>query len=171
MSDPYREAGKQGPTPNLPPVAELKFNELYQVLRARGGYEVVSRTEGPTQLRLLGRVPSELMDSWKVVMHHLLNLSERSSWSIDISKQYFLRHGKLVYGWRTIIQGPDVSSRLSEISDAIRNAPRAKVIIEEQRLVGVSANRNSPKGGKGAQGVLTAVVGPMAIAAQRAGGG
>lgn len=145
--------------------------EFAQMLKMRSGFELVSHTDTPNQVRMLGRVPNNMMESWKVIMHRLLTESERSSWSVDISKQYFLRHSRLVYGWRIILQGQDVGSRLPELSEVVSNAPRAKVIVEEQRLYGASANRNAPRGGKGAQGVLTAVVGPMAIAAQRSSGG
>jgi len=156
---------------NQEPQTIPAISSLSQTLKMRSGYELVSCSEAPNQVRILGRVPGEMMDTWKVMMSALLDASERASWNIDISKQYFKRQGHLVFGWRIILQGQDVADRLLEVCEVVSNAPRAKVVVEEQRLYGASANRNAPRGGKGAQGVLTAVVGPMAIAAQRSGGG
>ncbi len=148
----------------------MNFAELVRVLKMRGGFDLVSQSVTENQLRILGRVPKDMMNAWLVVIHQLLGRSETASWSVDISKQYFLRNGKVLYGWRIIIQAQQVEGHLGAICEAISNTPRPKVIVEEQRLYGASSNRNSPKGGKGAQGVLSAVVGPMAIAQQMAGG-
>jgi hypothetical protein len=85
---------------------------------------------------------------------------------VDISKQYFLRNERVLFGWRLIFQGEGVAEHLPKICEAVSNAPRAKAVVEEQPLAGARGDRNAPRGGKGAQGVLGAVVGPMAIAQQ-----
>lgn len=147
----------------------MNFAELVRVLKMRGGFDVVNQSVTTNQIRILGRVPKDMMNAWLVIIHHMLSHSEAASWSVDISKQYFLRNGRVLFGWRVIFQGEQIEQHLPMICEAISNTPRPKVIIEEQRLHGASANRNSPRGGKGAQGVLTAVVGPMAVAQQMAG--
>lgn len=149
----------------------MNLVELTRLLKLRGGYELVNHNATPTQIRMLGRVPKEMMGSWLLVAHRLLSVSEGAAWSVDISKQYFLRSNRILFAWRIILQGEDLDAQMIALCEAISNAPRPKTIVEEQRLYGASPDRNMPRGGKGAQGVLTAVVGPMAIAQQRAGGG
>lgn len=149
----------------------MNLAEFVRLLKMRGGFELVNHNSTVNQVRILGRVPKESMNSWLVIIHQLLKLSESSSWSADISKQYFLRQGRVLFGWRVILQGENVEGYMGVLCEAVSNAPRPKVILEEQRLYGASPDRNAPRGGKGAQGVLTAVVGPMAIAQQRAMGG
>jgi hypothetical protein len=83
---------------------------------------------------------------------------------VDISKQYFLRNDQVVFGWRLIFQG-DLVTNMADMVQSIINAPRPRAILEEQALPGVRGDRNSPgASGKGAQGVLKAAVGPMAVA-------
>lgn len=148
----------------------MTLAELVNILKMRGGFDLVNHQADEKQIRMLGRVPKQMMNSWLVVVHHMLSVSEKSAWNIDVSKQYFLRGGRVIFAWRLIIQADDVESKLEHICNAITNAPRAKHIIEEQPLVGARPDRNSPQHGKGAQGVLGAVVGPMAIAQQQMGG-
>ena len=148
----------------------MNFAELVRILKMRGGFDVVNHAITKNQIRVLGRVPKDMMNAWLVIIHHMLSHSEAAAWSVDISKQYFLRNGRVLFGWRLIIQGDDIEQHLPSICEALSNTPRPKVIVEEQKLYGASSNRNAPRGGKGAQGVLTAVVGPMAVAQQMAGG-
>ena len=141
-----------------------------RVLRMRGGFERVNHQATPNQLRLLGRVRNPSTNSWILMVQHLLAASEKSGgeWSIDISKQYFLRSGKVMFGWRVILQGADLMEKLPQIGQVVVGAPRARAIVEEQALPGVHGDRNAPSmsnRGKGAQSSLKATVGPMALAA------
>lgn len=147
----------------------MDLSELEQLLKMRGGFEAVNQVTGDNQIRMLGRVPNEMMKAWLVVIHQLLTLSNKSAWSADISKQYFLRGDRVLFAWRVIFQGEKIQEHLPAIAEVVTNSPRPRNTVEEQPLVGVSANRNSPKSGKGAQGVLNAVVGPMAV--RQMGGG
>lgn len=153
--------------------AQEGVESLARVLRMRGGFEMVNHQVGPTQVRMLGRVRSQSMGSWLVVANHLLTISDGGpGWSVDISKQYFRRSGKMMYAWRLIFQSEQVTERLSSIAQTVVAAPRARAIVDEQALPGVRGDRNAPSAanrGKGAQSSLKAAVGPMAVAALQRG--
>jgi len=151
----------------------MQVDDLLNQLHTRGGFELVNQSTTETQARLMGRVHRNAMGAWLILVQNLL-LRSGQGWSVDISKQYFLRDGRVVYAWRLIFQGKELERAMPDICQTIINAPRAKSVIEEQPLVGARANRNAPNAkGKGAQGVLTAAVGPMAVAQAQflAGGG
>jgi len=144
----------------------MQVDSLLQQLRGRGGFEVVNNTSTAGQVRLMGRVKREAMPGWLIIVHRLLVRSNsQKSWSVDISKQYFLRDERVVFGWRLIFQGKELEAALGDIIQSIVNAPRPRAFVEEQALAGARPNRNEPGStGKGAQGVLKAAVGPMAVA-------
>lgn len=151
----------------------MQVDDLLNQLHTRGGFELVNQNLSETQARLMGRVHKNSMGSWLILVQKLLQRSGQA-WSVDISRQYFLRDDRVVYAWRLIFQGKDLQAALPDICQTIINAPRARTFVDEQPLVGARANRNSPNAkGKGAQGVLTAAVGPMAVAQAQflAGGG
>jgi len=153
----------------------MTADDLLRVLRMRSGFEAVNHQESANQLRVLGRVQKQGVNGWLLVARQLLLASERSDWSLDVSKQYFLRGGKIMFGWRLILQGNLVAQRYEHVAQVVANAPRARAIVEEQLLPGARAgvDRNAPSlenRGKGAQGSLKAVVGPFASAALRRGG-
>ncbi len=137
------------------------LNKLHQ----RGGFEIVNRTASDKQARLMGRVPKPAMPGWLIIVQRLLLRADKAAWSVDISKQYFLRNDQVVFGWRLIFQGPELEKALPDIEQTVLNAPRVRAFVDEQVLAGASGSRNEPgPTGKGAQGVLKAAVGPMAVA-------
>ena len=145
-------------------MVEHKDNErqLFAAFEARVGFEVVSKSSTESQLRLIGRVPSQKMGDWLIIIQRLLGRSEEADWNIDISKQYFLRSGKILYGWRLIVQADEVAGHLDEIVSLVTSSPRSKKEITEIPLTGAGAHRTTLKRGKGAQSVLNASVGPLA---------
>ena len=80
--------------------------DIVATLLECAGFEVVSHSGRETQARLLGRVPRPMVPGWLIIVRHLLMQSGSQGWTVDISKQYFLRGGKVMYGWRLIFQGP-----------------------------------------------------------------
>ena len=134
--------------------------ELYNVLNQRSGFEVVNETVTDNQVRLIHRVSKGGMPNWLMVMDCLIDAAEASAWNIDLSKQYFKRNGRLIYGWRFILQAEGVLEHVPSVIAAVKGAPRARQTVEEQPLAGASANRNSLRRGKGAQNPLKARVGP-----------
>jgi hypothetical protein len=136
--------------------------QLFSAFEARVGFEVVSKSSTEGQLRLMGRVPSQRMGDWLIIIQRLLGSSEEADWNIDISKQYFLRGGKILYGWRLIVQANEVVNHLEEIVALVTSSPRSKKEITEIALTGAGVHRTTLKRGKGAQSVLNASVGPLA---------
>jgi hypothetical protein len=148
----------------------MKPDDLIRTLQMRGGFELVNQQASANQLRLLGRVSRQASNGWLLVLRQLLRAADRSPWSIDISKQYFLREDKVMYGWRVIVQAEGVAQHYADVIKVIATTPRPRAIVDEQPLPGVRGDRNAPSvsnRGKGAQGSLSAVVGPMAVAAMQ----
>lgn len=141
----------------------MKVEDLVRTLKMRGGYEVVKNTSGANRLRLLGRVPSQLMKGWLIIVQQLLVRNEQAPWDVDISRQYFLNEGKVMFGWRLIFQGESIEQHFVDIITTITNSPRPRATVEEQPLAGASASRNrqTPSSLKGAAPVGKAVVGKM----------
>jgi hypothetical protein len=113
---------------------------------------------------LIGRVPNALVKNWLIIVRQLLIRGAEAPWSVDISKSYFLRSGRVMFGWRLIFQGQDIAQHAVDMVSTITNSPRAKATIESQPLAGASANRNQQTPGslRGAAPSGSAVVGPMA---------
>ncbi len=146
---------------------------VMHALAARAGFETVNKQHGPTQLRLIGRVQRAAVGGWLLVVHRLLQSSGTKGWTADISKQYFLRDNKLVFGWRFILQGENIPQHYPAVVQLIASSPRARAVVEEQALPGASSGRNAPSlqsRGKGAQSSLNASVGPFALAQMQRGG-
>jgi hypothetical protein len=147
----------------------MQIEDLLHKLQVRGGFETVNNTGTNTQLRILGRVPKDAMNGWLIVVQRFLAASEKADWTVDVSKQYFLKNEKVVFGWRLIFQGDTVWDQIDELGKIVTNAPRPRAVVDEQPLSGANPNRNVPSAtGKGAQGVLKAAVGPVAVAQARA---
>jgi hypothetical protein len=139
-------------------------DELIKALRMRGGYEVVEKTAGANQVRLIGRVPSALVKGWLIIVRQILVRSGAAPWSADVSKSYFLRSGQVMFGWRLIFQGQGIEQYLPDIVATVVDSPRPKSTVMEQPLAGASANRNKQTPGslKGAALTGKSVVGPVA---------
>jgi hypothetical protein len=119
-------------------------------LRAKCGFEVADVTTSETTARFLGRLPKDRQGDWLLVIHRLLLDGAKRSWKIDISKSYFLRGGKLVYGWRLILQGGQPVSMLEDAINSVVAAPQtARAEITSAPLVGASIYRTQEIDGKG----------------------
>jgi hypothetical protein len=109
------------------------------------------------------------MATWLKVMEQLLTAMDTHDWNVDLSKQYFMRGEKLLYGWRVIFQGEEVAQHLDEIAKIVMSAPLAQKQLDEVPL-GASPDRNALRAGKGAQPLNKAVVGPLALKTLPTGG-
>ena len=141
----------------------MTLDDFVRALGTRIKYEVVQCTGGPKQIRLVGRVLPPDVPQWLEVVNRLLQPND--GWAIDISKQYFLKAGKTVFGWRLILQGEDINSSLDSVLQTALSAPRVQVELDEYTLAGVGADRNAASAnsrGKGAQDVNKAVIGRAA---------
>jgi hypothetical protein len=129
--------------------------DLYEALRMKAGIVPAEQTKGTNQLKLLCRLQSDRLPNWKVVMHRLKKAELDADWSVDISKVFFLKnnspHGMLVQGWRIIIKSVNLDASLADVARHVRNAPNARVELEEVALPGGGQHRNiNTAGGKGA---------------------
>lgn len=118
-------------------------DQLLQALNRRFGFETVTQSVGTKQLRVVGRVGADHKRNWLVGIQHLLTQEQSRPWSVDISRQYFLRNGVVVWGWRLIFQHEDLEALYADVISAINNAPRARFEVEEQALPGVSGQRHT----------------------------
>jgi hypothetical protein len=128
----------------------VEVRELYNALHRKSGFEVVNEANSEKQIRIIGRVTNNRMPTWLVVIQRLLIKAEEAPWSIDISKQYFLRGGKVLFGWRVILQGENIASHLDSIAEVISGAPVMKMEINEVPIQR-SAHRTQMIRGRGAQ--------------------
>jgi hypothetical protein len=149
--------------------------ELFATLRSKSGFEVVSHTPSATRLRVLGRLPLDRegmnINNWVVLVARLLTATEQGKpWSVDVSKHYFKRDGKLVYAWRLLFQAEEIEKHYADIMNVAKNSPGAKrPEPEEVRLYGRESNDTS--GGKRGAGALGSVaVGPIAVFSKQHGG-
>ena len=135
---------------------------LYAALNKKVGFEVVTHKIADNQIRLVGRSPSQTTGTWLRVIQNLLVYGDSAPWSVDVSKQYFMRGQKLMYGWRLIFQGEGVSQYLQHIIQVVNSTPEVQQQLMEVPLH-TGRDRNSLRNGKGAQSVIGARVGPLAL--------
>ena len=126
------------------------MSKVLGALRARFGFDVVNPTATDKQLRVLGRVHPEQERNWLAGVQHMLSVSEKAAWSVDISRQYFLRGGVLVYAWRVIFQGEGLEQYVNSIVSSLGGAPRAQFEVEEQVLSVLGTRNTMNARGKGA---------------------
>ncbi len=132
----------------------MDINKLSTLLKSRFGLEVRDMSQpSPKQLRILGRLPQVRMGDWLLGMHHVCTHVARrpNTWTVDFSKNYFVRNGKIVYAWRIIIQAESVEKYAQDIINAFTGAPHsARGEIMEIPLMGASTIRGRNDRGKGA---------------------
>jgi hypothetical protein len=130
----------------------VSLNQLKAALAQKTTFEVVSATFEGGKVRLLGRVrPTQNTGMLLKVMSNLLAAADSADWNMDASKQYFLRNGRLTYGWRFIFQGQDIEANLLKIVAVIAGTKHVVQQLTEVRLHGGGLDRNVPSpGGKGA---------------------
>ena len=158
-------------------------DEFIAALRQKIGFDpvTVSSDDTPNQLRLMGRLPKDptglVLKNWLELLRRVMRAEVEAPWSADFSKKYFLRDNEVVYGWRIILQAPDLPPYLPEIARLILEAPQ--VTAQPQRVVGPvmeialggDPNRHSTAGGKRGAGPAGSVaVGPGAAQIKNMGG-
>ena len=143
----------------------MSHQEIVQALAVRFGFETVDVNEAPNQIRIIGRVVQAHTRNWLIGVHHLLATAEATPWNLDISRQYFLRDGSLVYAWRMIFQHAEVATHIPQIVSAIAGAPRARFEVEE---VAISQGPRTMMNERG-KGAASAGTPPLLIR-QRMGG-
>lgn len=125
---------------------------LQAALLTSVGFETKTVAASDRQIRLLGRVPPEGMTAWLSTLESLLRVaSENTTWTFDASKQYFLRGDKLLYGWRLIFQGENLTTALDSIIALIQSVKPAQKVMDVPLYA--PPTRNALRNGKGARPV------------------
>jgi len=132
-----------------------KRKRLYAALQTKVGLTMGEEDDGPKQLRVLFRLPEAQMRQWLVVMHHLFTHEQQASWSLDISKKYFLLSGRTVQGWRIIIRDDNLDKALDSITSVVGSSPNARFQLDQVPLMGRhGGDRNAINArGKGARAI------------------
>lgn len=118
-----------------------------QAIAATQVAEVVRDNSDPTRLSYLCRVLRKRI--WCEILEYVL--VRKTNWNEHVCQQYFLRGGKLVYGWNVIAipkQGSDIADVAEEVArlviEGARVVPKAAVTrgpLDEFPLVGASPRR------------------------------
>jgi hypothetical protein len=157
---------------------ELSPRDLFlQALHQKVGYEVVQLTEGPNQLRVMGRIPPDPLslnlNNWVILRYRLHKAMESRPWTIDTSRADFIKKetDKLVYAWRIILQAPGgLASHYPDLLQLVQTSPRSsRTEVTEIPLSG-RADNSTTGGKRGAGPAGSVLVGPMAVHAKRMGG-
>lgn len=140
---------------------------LLQALRTKCGFEVRDVNQpSPKQMRLLGRIPQSRMGDMLLLIYALKTREEQGpGWTADISKNYFLLGGKVVFGWRIIFQSNEAfgEKHVSDICKVVNTTPNSsRREVTEAPLIGATANRNAQgANGKGAGYIGQVKIGPQ----------
>ncbi len=136
-------------------MSEVTRKRFFAALQTKVGLSVGEEKEEKTQLRALFRLPEAQMRQWLVVMHHILSHEPQASWSIDISKKYFLMGGKIVHGWRIILRDEHLDKAMENVANIVSSAPNAHFQVDQVPLHGRGADRNALSNrGKGASPIM-----------------
>jgi len=103
------------------------------------GFQTKDENATKERIRLIGSVALEETTFWLQKVTQLLRLAADESWSLDISKYYFLRGDALIFGWRIIVQG-NLEKDLPDIIQAVINS--RTVQIYDQAEIPVQSNPN-----------------------------
>ncbi len=140
-----------------------EVQEFLRALSEKSKFDVVNHTATPGKLRVVGRIPHDELNhnvqSWLIIARNLLLASEQAGWNIDVSKQYFIKtvgdSKKIVYAYRLIVQGDNISTILDSLIPLVRGSkPSSSVQLDRFPLHGETAERNVGKRGKGARNTV-----------------
>lgn len=134
-------------------MAAVTLRDIQAALHKKSSFEVIEHSEADNQLRVMGRQPRDQMNTnlanWLLVVRQVLQQSAKLPWSVDVSKQYFLRGDNVIYGWRLIFQGEGIKEHYESILQTVLGAPfTSRGELTEFPLPGAPPDRNVPEGGK-----------------------
>ena len=120
---------------------------LKAALEASGIAEVVRASADDASVKLLHRVRHKR--AWLAMLEY--TLSRADGWSAHTCQQYFMRGGKLVYGWNFILQPMDcaleeAASKVAQLLvQAAKIVPRVLAMSKKDSfpLVGASHRRTA----------------------------
>jgi hypothetical protein len=94
--------------------------------------EVVKIQDSKNQLRITHRVVKGRRGIWLEIVTYVL--TRKHGWDAHVSKQYFMKDGKLRYAWNFIIQWKDSKNKkevLTQVQELLRRS--VAVVSTEQR--------------------------------------
>jgi len=122
--------------------------QLGQALNATHVAEVVRFSRDDDSIKLLFRVTQKRV--WLAILEYVLVRASR--WSGHVCQQYFVRNGKLVYGWNLILRPVDkvsleeaVAEARQLLTQATRTVPQVMATGDADSfpLVGASPRRTA----------------------------
>jgi hypothetical protein len=117
---------------------------LSRAIESTGVVEVVRSSSDENSVKVLYRVQQKRI--WLGILEYAL--SRADGWSAHVCQQYFMRGGRLVYGWNFILQPLNmVDTATSLIYQAAKVVPRTISMssgpLESFPLVGASSRRTA----------------------------
>jgi hypothetical protein len=96
---------------------------LCEAMEASGVAQVIKCTGSAEQIHIFHRVLDKV--KWASILEYIL--SRKSCWDAHTCQQYFMRGGRLVYGWNFILQP------LDGLAEAVQEA--SKLLLEAAKVV------------------------------------
>ena len=113
-------------------------NEFIKAMESGGLLEVIRYSESDTQLTALFRVFNK--KNWLKVVEYVL--ARKEGWDAHICQQYFLRGGKLVFGWNFILEAENneyyasaVAAATSLIVQGMRSVSTPAIVADDPDVV------------------------------------
>jgi len=136
-------------------------NEVVRAINATGVAEVVKVTESPTQLRITHRVAGKKLSVWLGIVSYVL--SRQHGWDAHVSKQYFLKDGKLLYGWNFIAQWSESENKDAVLAQVRELLVKAKAAVPQivHQLESYPLHAKGERNAPGNSRMSVAAPGPM----------
>lgn len=118
---------------------------LKEAIEFSGVAEVIRCSADAGSVKALYRVHEKRL--WLGILEYIL--SRADGWSAHVCQQYFMRGGRLVYGWNFILQSEDLNAATEQVARLLQQAATVvpKTVsrgpLESYPLVGASPRRTA----------------------------
>lgn len=118
--------------------------KLADTLEDTGLVVVIRKSASADSVRLLCRVANKR--AWCSLLEKLLQ--NQKGWEEHICQQYFLKDGKLVYGWNFIVTSKTLDKSVEDICQAVKSAVLVGEVpstgsVDSMPLIGAGSYRNT----------------------------
>jgi hypothetical protein len=124
---------------------KIQAQALADAIQKTGVAEVLKISQSADKVSLVCRVSDK--KAWCTMVEYVL--ARKKKWSEHICQQYFMRNGRLVYGWNFILMSSDLADSVKDACKLIRaSVGIAKQLapvgsqLDSMPLVGVSRSRS-----------------------------
>ena len=124
---------------------DKKAQLLKRAIEASGVAEVIRCSSTDGSVKALYRVFEKRV--WLGILEFTLSRAE--GWSAHVCQQYFMRGGRLVYGWNFILQSEDTTAAVQQAAQLLAQAAEvvpqvvARGPLDSYPLVGASPRRTA----------------------------